>query len=44
MSMTTPQKDNVFDEISKSMTKEEILKELTKIQEKMGMYDDTTEG
>jgi len=26
------------------MTKEELLKELTKIQEKMGMYDDTTEG
>jgi hypothetical protein len=26
------------------MTKEELLKELTKIQEEMGMYDDTTEG
>ena len=42
--MTTPQKDNVFDEISKSMTMEELLKELTKTQEELGMYDDSTKG
>jgi len=42
--MTTPQNDNPFGRISESMTKEELLKELTKIQEEMGMYDDTTEG